>query len=73
MQQLSRNSLDKFNKSCITFHQKSNKISFAFFWIFYDFLRILQDSAKQQNYSRFKFSAKPLELFRIHTNALTLH
>jgi hypothetical protein len=45
MQKLSGNNLDKFNKSCITFHQESNKIGFAFFWFFYNFLRILQDSA----------------------------
>jgi hypothetical protein len=46
MQQLSGNSLDKFNKSCSTFHQESNKIGFAFVWFFYDFLRNLQVSAK---------------------------
>jgi hypothetical protein len=45
MQKLSENSLDKYNKSCSTFYQESNKIGFAFFWIFYDFLHILQESA----------------------------
>jgi hypothetical protein len=46
MQKLPGNSLDKFNKSCSALHQESRKIEFAFFLLFYDFLEILQDSAK---------------------------
>jgi hypothetical protein len=47
MQNLSGNSLDKFNKSCSALLQESNKIEFAFFLQFlYDFLEILQESAK---------------------------
>jgi hypothetical protein len=46
MQNLSGNSLDKFNKSCSALHQESRKIEFAFFQFFYDVLGILQDSAK---------------------------
>jgi hypothetical protein len=38
------------NKSCrISFHE-SNKSGFAFFWIFYDFTRILQISTKVKHY-----------------------
>jgi hypothetical protein len=46
MQQLSGNSLDKFNKSCSALFQESNKIEFAFLRFLYDFLNILQESAK---------------------------
>jgi hypothetical protein len=46
MQKLSGNSSGKNNKSCSTFHKESNKIGCAFFWFLYEFLRILQDSAK---------------------------
>jgi hypothetical protein len=41
MQKLSGNSLDKFNKSCRALHEKCNKIEFAFFRFFYDFLGTL--------------------------------
>jgi hypothetical protein len=48
MQKLSGNSFGKNNKSYSTFHQESNKISFALLWFVYDFLRNLQVSAKGQ-------------------------
>jgi hypothetical protein len=44
------NSLDKFNKSCSALHQESKKIEFTFFRFFYDFLDILQESAKSFYY-----------------------
>jgi hypothetical protein len=44
MQKLSETSSGKNNKSCSIFHNESNKIKFAFFWIFYDLLCNLQDS-----------------------------
>jgi hypothetical protein len=72
MQKLLGNNLDKFNKSCSTFHQESNKIKFAFFRIFYYFLYILQDSAKTNYYLRFGFSARPLEDSGAHNHALAL-
>jgi hypothetical protein len=50
MQKLSGNSLGKFNKSSRVSIQEINKIGIAFFQIFYDFLRILQESAKWLNY-----------------------
>jgi hypothetical protein len=45
MPKISGNSLDKFNKSCSTLYQESNKIEFAIFLFLYDFLEILQESA----------------------------
>jgi hypothetical protein len=53
MPKISENSSDKNNKSCGIFHNESNKIEFAFFWIFYDFLRILQVSTIPNYYLRF--------------------
>jgi hypothetical protein len=41
MPKLFETSLDKYNKSCIAPHKEPNKIEFAIFWIFYDFLEIL--------------------------------
>jgi hypothetical protein len=64
MQKLSGTSLGKNKKSCRIFHNKSNKIEFAFFWFFYDFLRILQESAKWLYYLRFTSAAGSLESFR---------
>jgi hypothetical protein len=49
-------------KSCRIFHIESNKIGFAFFWFFYDFLRIFKVSAKALYYLRFGFTGRPLEL-----------
>jgi hypothetical protein len=62
MQNLSGNSLDKFNKSCSALHQESRKIEFAFFQFFYDVLGILQDSAKVFYYWSFPFAVRSLEL-----------
>jgi hypothetical protein len=44
------------------FYQKSNKISFAFLWIFNDFLHILQVSANLQHYWSYSFALRPLEV-----------
>jgi hypothetical protein len=46
MPKILRNSSGKNNKSCRIFHNESNKIWFAFFSFFYDFLGNLQDSEK---------------------------
>jgi hypothetical protein len=40
MQQLSGKPLDKLYNGCRIFHQKCNKIGFAFFCFFYDFYGI---------------------------------
>jgi hypothetical protein len=53
----------KLYKSCNAFHKESSKIEFAFFWSFYNFLRILQESAKRVHYCTFSFTVRPLELF----------
>jgi hypothetical protein len=63
VQKLSRNSSCKNNKSCSTFRQESNKIRFAFFWIFYDFIWILQESVRHIYYLRCRFARKTLEVF----------
>jgi hypothetical protein len=42
-------------KSCRCFHLESNKIEIAFFLIFYNFLQILQVSAKPKHYLRIQF------------------
>jgi hypothetical protein len=44
------NNLDKYNKNCSTLHQEFRKIEFAFLRYFYDFLEILQESAKSFYY-----------------------
>jgi hypothetical protein len=46
MPQISGNNPDKFNQSCSALHQESRKFGFAFLRFFYDFLEILQESAK---------------------------
>jgi hypothetical protein len=50
MPKIFENILDKFHKSCSSYHQESRKIEFAVFQFFYDFLKILQDSAKSFYY-----------------------
>jgi hypothetical protein len=52
----------EYNKSCSILHHKSNKIEVAFFWIFYDFLRILQVSAKGQTLFKNRLSQRSLEV-----------
>jgi hypothetical protein len=65
MPKISRNSLDKFNKSCSTIHQESSKIEFAFVRFFYDFLESLHESAKWLYYWRCTFQHRPLEIFKV--------
>jgi hypothetical protein len=62
MQKLKGISSGQNKKSCI-FHHESNKIGFAFYWFFCDFLRNLKESAKQQYYLRITFARKTLERF----------
>jgi hypothetical protein len=52
----------EYNKSCSIFHHKSNKIKFAIFRNFYDFLHILQVPAKRSILLKFLFVPKPLEV-----------
>jgi hypothetical protein len=61
MPKISGNSLYKFNKSCNALHQESNKIEFAIFWFFDDFLEILQESAKSFYYWRCTFTPGTLQ------------
>jgi hypothetical protein len=64
MLRISRIRLGEYNKSCSIFHNESKKIEFAFFWIFYNFLRILQVSAIRGYYWRCNFALRPLERFQ---------
>jgi hypothetical protein len=50
MQKLTVISSGQNNRSCSVIHHESNKIRFAFFRCFYDFLRNLQESANSLYY-----------------------
>jgi hypothetical protein len=73
MRKLSRNSLGECNKSCSVPHQESSKIEFAFFRFFYDFLEILQDSAKAATLFKKQLTSRSLELLIPHKNAPGSH
>jgi hypothetical protein len=45
------------------FHHESNKTSFAFFWVFYDFLCNLQEIGKSLYYWSYHFAERPSERF----------
>jgi hypothetical protein len=64
MLKMSRIRLCEYNKSCCIFHIESNKIGLAFFWIFYDFICILQVSANGVYYWRCNFVPRPSKRFR---------
>jgi hypothetical protein len=72
MQKLSGTSSGKNNKSCSIFHHESKKIEFAFFWIFYNVLRNLQESTKLQILLKLYFAAGTLEVLDSYTDAPTL-
>jgi hypothetical protein len=61
MQKLSGTSSGKNNKSGGIFYHESNKIGFAFFSFFYDFLRNLKISAKALYYFSYQFAVRPLK------------
>jgi hypothetical protein len=66
MQNLSRTSSGKNNKSCSIFHNESKKIEFLFFWSLYDLLRILQDSAKSGTLFKRQHTSRSLVLLIPH-------
>jgi hypothetical protein len=61
MQKLSGISSGKNNKSCRIFHNEYNKIGFAFFRFFYDFLCNLQKSGKSLILFQLPFCSSALE------------
>jgi hypothetical protein len=65
-------SLDKYNKSYSSIHLESNKIGFAFFRMLYDFLCILEDSAKWLYYLGCRFARKSPEVLRSYDSAIGL-
>jgi hypothetical protein len=73
MQKLSGTSSGKNNNNCGIFHHGSNKIEIAVFWIFYDFLRNLQESAKHMYYLRFFFCTPAPDRFSRFTNKSLIH
>jgi deoxyribodipyrimidine photolyase-like uncharacterized protein len=52
MQNLLVKSMVIFCKSCRYTHKETKKFGFAFVWVFYDFLQILQDLAKTKQKGR---------------------
>jgi hypothetical protein len=63
MQKLTRISSGKNNESCRIIHHESNRIGFAFFLFFYNFLQILQETGKSLYYWSYHFAERPLERF----------
>jgi hypothetical protein len=63
MQKLTVISSGQNNKSCGTFHHKSNKIGLTFFWFFCDFLSNLQESGNHFNYWSSPFAKRTLARF----------
>jgi hypothetical protein len=61
MQKLSGTSSGKNNKRWGTFHHEYNKIGFAFFWFFCDFLYNLQETGKSFYYLSYPFAGRPSE------------
>jgi hypothetical protein len=61
MQKLKVNSSDQNNKSCGIFHHEFKKIGFTFFWFFYDFIWILQETGKLLHYWSYPFARRTLE------------
>jgi hypothetical protein len=73
MPKILANSLDKFNKSCSSHHHESNKIGFAFFRFFHDFLEISQESAKAATLFKKQLTSRSLELLIPHKSAPGSH
>jgi hypothetical protein len=63
MQKLSHKSIYNLYKRCRSTHKEYNKIDFAFLGYFYDFIWILQDSAKTPKRLKNLFMSRPLERF----------
>jgi hypothetical protein len=61
----------KNNKSCGISLPDPNKISLVFFLFFYNFLRILQLSAKALILFKNHFAVRPLKFSAVHNYTLT--
>jgi hypothetical protein len=62
MQKLSEKLSSCFTK-IVGFSQGIQQIEFVFFWCFYDFLQILQESTKLKSLFKMQISNKSLEVF----------
>jgi hypothetical protein len=60
-QKLKLKSIYMFGASCSSGYTEHNKIEFAFFGFFYDFIWILQDPAQIHKRGKKHFSRRPLE------------
>jgi hypothetical protein len=72
MQKLSGKIMVMLYKSCSVLHKESKKLGMHFYDFFYDFLCILQESAKLQTLFKNQFSNRPLGSFQIHKYTLAL-
>jgi hypothetical protein len=63
MQKLSEKIMVMLYKSCSVLHKESKKLGMHFYDFFYDFLCILQESAKLQTLFKNQFSNRPLGSF----------
>jgi hypothetical protein len=61
MQKLKLKSIYMLCGKCSSSHKEHNKIEFAFFGFFYDFIWILQDPVKAHKRGEIHFAIKPLE------------
>jgi hypothetical protein len=58
------------DKSCCILHNESNKFGFAFLRFFYNFIRILQVSAKSVTLFKKQLTSRSLELLIPHKSTL---
>jgi hypothetical protein len=61
----------EYNKSCSIFHHEFNKVYFAIFCIFYEFLHILQVSAKGVSLLKIHLSTGSLDFLIPYNHTLT--
>jgi hypothetical protein len=72
MLKISRIKPCEYNKNCSTLHHESNKIEFAFFWFFYNFIWIFKDSAIHKYYWSFILCLGPWKKLDPHRYTLGL-
>jgi hypothetical protein len=64
MQKLSHKSRVMLYKRCGVLHKETNKIGFAFFWFFLEFLHILQVTGQGTHKGKKLFTHRSLETFK---------
>jgi hypothetical protein len=71
-QNLKLKSIHMFRESCTFGYTEHNKIGFAIFGFFFDFLRILQGAAETQKGVKILITSRPLEDLKAHNHTLGL-